>query len=131
MGFLISFLITAFITGISLIIISKIPFLGVEVDSFNKAVIAGIVFGILNAIAGLICAILGFPLIVVLTLGLSLLVIFIINIVVFGVTAALVQGFRLRYGIWSAVLGAIALSIVNSILFWILGQLGIIGAAPV
>jgi len=40
-----------------------------------------------------------------------------------------VRGFRLRNGIISAVLGAIALSIINGLLFWLLGQTGVLPAA--
>jgi putative membrane protein len=122
-GALIGFLITAVVTAISLIIISYIPFLGIEVDNFRKALTAGIVFGVLNGLASLICAILKFPLFVILSLGVSLLVVFLINVIIFGLTAVIVTGFRLRNGVLSAVLGAIALSIVNSILFSIFGRL--------
>lgn len=128
MNILIGFLITAVITAISLIIISYIPFLGIEVDSPGKALIAGIVFGILNGLASLICAILKFPLFIVLSLGISLLVVFLINVIVFGLTAMIVEGFRLRNGILSAVLGAIALSVINGILFSLFGRL--LFAAP-
>jgi putative membrane protein len=48
------------------------------------------------------------------------------SILVFGLSALLVQGFRLRYGIISAIVGAIALSIVNSILVFILRQVGVV-----
>ncbi len=51
-SFLIAFLVTALVTAISLIVISKIPFLGVEVDSFGKALTAGVIFGILNGLLG-------------------------------------------------------------------------------
>ncbi len=37
--------------------------------------------------------------------------------------AWLVDGFRLRWGIWSALLGAIALGFINSILYQVLGPL--------
>lgn len=54
-----------------------------------------------------------FPLIL-LTFGLFL---FVLNAVIFGLAAAIVPGFRLRYGIWSALIGAIALSVINSLIF--------------
>ncbi|MBD0269563.1 phage holin family protein [Pseudanabaena sp. FACHB-2040] len=125
MGFITSFLIIAVVTAISLLIISKIPPLGVEVVSFSKALQSGIVFGILNGVAGFIFQFLGWPLFVVLTLGFSLLILLLINVIVFSLTAKLVEGFSLRYGIWSAVLGAIALSFVNGVIFWLLGQFGV------
>jgi putative membrane protein len=36
------------------------------------------------------------------------------NVIVFASAAKLVEGFSLRMGIWSAVLGAIALAVVSS-----------------
>lgn len=118
-GFLIAFLITAVVTAISLMIISKIPFLGVEVDSAGKALISGVVFGILNGLLGWLG---GSVILNVLTLGILWLI---VNTLIFGLSARIVEGFRLRNGILSAVLGAIALSIVNGFLFWILGAVGL------
>ncbi|HEY9761984.1 MAG TPA: phage holin family protein [Trichocoleus sp.] len=126
MGFLISFLVVAVVTAISLVILSKIPPLGVEVSSFGKALQSGIVFGILNGLAGLIFGFLRMPLFVVLSLGVSYLILWIINALVFGATAKLVDGFSLRHGIWSAILGAIALSIVNGVLLWLLARFGVV-----
>ncbi len=111
MSHLIAFIITTLVTAVSLIILSKLP-LGIEIDSFQKAVISAIVLGIVNGILSFI----SFPL-TFLTLGLFA---FVVNIVAFGLAAWLVEGFRLRWGIWSALLGAIALSIVNSILYKLL-----------
>ncbi|MBE9115190.1 phage holin family protein [Lusitaniella coriacea LEGE 07157] len=109
------FLIVCLVTAVSLIIISKLP-LGIEVDDIWKAVVAGIVFGILNAFVKPILFWLTLP-ISVLTLGLFALF---LNVIIFGLAAWLVTGFRLQWGIWSAILGAIVLSILNSILFHIL-----------
>lgn len=113
---IVSIIVTLLVITISLIIVSKIPFLGVEIDSFNKALIAGIVFGILNAIGSFLIP----P--IPITLG---LVSFIINVIVFGLSAKLVEGFRLRYGVWSAILGAIFMAIVLSIISAILSAVGI------
>ena len=115
MGFIIGFVVTLVVTAIALFIISKLP-LGVEIDGINKALVSALVFGILNALA--------YPLKAILTAGpLELLffpILILINIVVFGLTAKLVEGFRLR-SIWSAVFGALLLGVLNSILFKILG----------
>lgn len=119
-SFLIAFLITALVTAISLIIISKIPFLGVEVDSFGKALISAVVFGVLNGLLGWLG---GSRILNVLTLGFLWLI---VNTVIFGLSAKLVEGFRLRKGVLSAILGAIALSIINGILFYILGAVGLV-----
>jgi putative membrane protein len=115
MDFLIPFLIGAIVTAIALLIISKIPFLGVEVDGVGKALLAGIVFGILNWGLGWMA---GSRILNVLTLGILWLV---VNTIIFGLSAWLIEGFRLRYGVISAILGAIALTFVNSILFKVLG----------
>ena len=106
------------VTTISFLIISKLP-IGVEIDSFGKAVISAAVFGILNAILRPILGFFTFPFII-LTFGLF---VFVLNAIIFGLAAALVPGFRLRWGFWSALIGAIALSVVNSLLFNLLAAL--------
>ena len=110
-GLLISWLVTT----ISFLIISKLP-IGVEVDSFKKAAISAGVFGILNALLKPILTFFSFPFIV-LTFGLFL---FILNAIIFGIAAAIVPGFRLRWGLWSALIGSLALSFINSIIFSII-----------
>ncbi|WP_071515536.1 phage holin family protein [Geitlerinema sp. PCC 9228] len=113
-GLIISWLVTA----VSLLIISKIP-TGVEIDSFGKALLSAAVFGILNAILKPVLAFFAFP-VTVLTFGLFSIV---INAIIFGLAAWLVSGFRLNWGIGSALLGSIALGFVNSILFKALATL--------
>ncbi|PSM49643.1 hypothetical protein C7Y66_08255 [Chroococcidiopsis sp. CCALA 051] len=111
-------LITWLVTTISFLIIARLP-LGVEIDSFGKAAVSAAVFGVLNALLRPILGFFTFPLIL-LTLGLFL---FVLNAIIFGLAAALVTGFRLRWGIWSALLGSIALSLINSVLFNLLATL--------
>ncbi len=111
---IVPFLIAALVTAVSLVIISKLP-LGIEVDSFGKAFVAGIVFGILNALTTPVLNALG--LLNFITLGIFGLV---VNVIVFGLAAWFVEGFRLKWGLLSAFLGAIALSFVNSFLMQIL-----------
>ncbi|MDZ4877934.1 MAG: hypothetical protein CLLPBCKN_007369 [Chroococcidiopsis cubana SAG 39.79] len=111
-------LITWLVTTISFLIIARLP-LGVEIDSFGKAAVSAAVFGVLNALLRPILGFFTFPLIL-LTLGLFL---FVLNAIIFGLAAALVTGFRLRWGIWSALLGSIALSLINSLLFNLLATL--------
>ena len=111
-------LITWLVTTISFLIIARLP-LGVEIDTFGKASVSAAVFGVLNALLRPILGFFTFPLIL-LTLGLFL---FVLNAIIFGLAAALVTGFRLRWGIWSALLGSIALSLINSILFNLLATL--------
>ncbi|PSF34563.1 hypothetical protein C7H19_18530 [Aphanothece hegewaldii CCALA 016] len=112
---ILSLLISLVVTAISFIIISKLP-IGVEIDNFKKALISALVFGLLNAFVRPIISFFAFPFTLI-TFGLFA---FVINAIIFGLAAALVQGFRLRNGIISALLGAIALAFVNSILNQIL-----------
>lgn len=108
-------LIAWLVTSVSLFIISKLP-LGIEIDSFAKAVVSAAVFGILNAFLRPILGFFAFP-ITFLTFGLFS---FVLNAIVFGLAALLVHGFRLRGGVLSALIGAIALSIMNSLIYQLL-----------
>ena len=108
MNSIIELLIAWIVTTVSLIIISKLP-LGVEIDTFKKALISSAVFGAINSLLQLVFFIPNF-----LTFGLFS---FIVNIIAFGLAAKLIVGFRLRWGIWSAVIGALALSVINSLLY--------------
>lgn len=112
---ILSIIISLLVTTIALFIISKLP-TGVEIDSIQKGFISAIVFGILNAILHPILAFIAIP-ITFLTFGLFSLV---INGIIFGLAAFLVHGFRLRWGFWSALIGAFALSVINSIIYKIL-----------
>jgi putative membrane protein len=115
------FLISVVVTAVSLWIISKLP-TGVEIDNPLKALVAGAIIGALNGLYSLIPGWLrAIP--AVLSLGLIPLI---GSIIVFSLAAWLVEGFRLRWGIGSAVLGAIALAIVNFILFSILTQIRLV-----
>ena len=57
---IVSLLIAWLITSVSLFIISKLP-TGVEIDSFQKAIISAAVFGLLNALLRPILGFLAFP----------------------------------------------------------------------
>ncbi|HIK45149.1 MAG TPA: phage holin family protein [Leptolyngbyaceae cyanobacterium M65_K2018_010] len=116
------FLISVLVLAVSLLIISKIPPVGVEIDSPIKALLAGAIIGAFNGIWAL------FPqafrtMTGVLSLGLIPLI---GSIIVFGLAAWLIEGFRLRWGLWSAIMGAIALAIVSSILNWLLRSVGLL-----
>ena len=118
---MIAFLIFVVVTAISLLIISKLP-IGIEIDNPVNALLGGAIIGLFNGVWGL------FPqwfrtLNTVVSLGLIPLI---GSIIIFGLAAWLVEGFRLRWGIVSAIIGAIALSIINSILFFILRETGLL-----
>lgn len=117
---MIAFLITILVMAVSLWLVSKLP-LGVDIDSPAAALIGGAIIGVFSGLWHL------FPnwfraANAVISLGLIPLI---GSIIVFGLAAWLVEGFRLRWGIWSAILGAIALSLINSILSFILNQIGL------
>lgn len=87
---------------------------GISVSGAGAALIAAAVIGLVNATLGLVLKILTFPLTLV-TLGLFW---FVINALMLEVASAFVRGFQVR-GFGAAFLGAILLSIVSSLLQWI------------
>ncbi|MBD2545095.1 phage holin family protein [Planktothricoides raciborskii] len=113
MANIIQLLIIWLVTAISFVIISKIP-TGVEIDDFNKALFSAAVFGILNALVRQVIAVVTVP--VLGGIFSDFLLRTLLNMIIFGLAAYLVEGFRLRWGIWSALLGSLALGFINSIL---------------
>ena len=109
------------VTSISLYIISKLPTLGFEIYPPLNPFISAAVLGIVTAVIKPILLVAFAPLNVVTVDLLSDLLTFIITVVCFGLAARLVEGFRLRFGIWSAVLGAFTLSIISSLIYGLLG----------
>lgn len=108
------------VTAVSLYIISKLP-IGVEIDSPGKAFMSAAVLGIVTAVVRPILRLaFAIPNFVTFDL-LSGFFTFIITVICFGLAAWLVQGFRLRFGIWSAIIGALALSIISSLIYKLLG----------
>jgi putative membrane protein len=105
------------VTTVSLLIISRIAFFGVTIRSFTTALIVALVLGLLNALLTPILNFIAFiPMI--LTFGLFSVV---INAFVFWLAARLVPGFELERGCLSALLGPVVLSLLNSIILWLLG----------
>lgn len=122
---IVSLLIVWLVTSASFLLISRIPLIGVEVDSLKISLISAAVLGIVNALIKPILELFG-AVPNFFTLGLaSGLIAFIISVICFGITARVVEGFRLRNGIWSAIFGALALSVVynfiSNFIYQILG----------
>ena len=88
---------------------------GISVSGPTAALIAALVIGLVNATIGLLLKILTFPLTIV-TLGLFW---FVINALMLELAAAFVRGFQVR-GFVAAFIGAIVLSIVSSLLQWLI-----------
>lgn len=87
---------------------------GIYVTGPGAALIAALVIGLINATLGLLLKILTFPL-TILTLGLFW---FVINALMLELAAALVNGFYVRNFV-SALIGAVMLSLVSSVLQWL------------
>jgi putative membrane protein len=102
-------------TIISLLIIFKLP-IGLEVDDPTKGFIAAVLFAILDSVSYPLLSSIGLPT----TLIPYELFALIINALLLGIAVFVVPGFRLRWGIWSLVICAFALSVVDSIIFNIL-----------
>jgi putative membrane protein len=102
------------INALSLVIVAYVvP--GFELHGFMAALIAALVFGLVNATLGLLLKILTFPLTIV-TFGLFLIV---INAIMLKMAASVTPGFIVHT--WTAALiGAIVLSLVSAFLHWLI-----------
>ncbi|MBE7383942.1 MAG: phage holin family protein [Leptolyngbya sp. SIO1E4] len=118
---MVGLLITVVVLSISLWLISLLP-IGVEIDSPIKALFGGAIIGVLTGFSHLVPNVLR-TFGAVVSLG---LIPFLFSVIVFGLAAWLIEGFRLRWGILSAIIGALALSVVNGVLTKILEAVGII-----
>lgn len=97
------------ITALALLLVAElIP--GIVVEGLFAAIIAAIILGLLNLIARPVLVVLTLP-ITILTLGLF---IFIINAMLFWFVASFVEGFDVS-GFWPALLGSLIVSIVSAI----------------
>jgi len=84
---------------------------GLKLSGPMAALLAGLILGVVNALVRPVLVVLTLPLTLV-TLGLFL---FVVNGLCLGLTAALVPGLDID-GFWSAVLGALIVTIVSWIL---------------
>jgi putative membrane protein len=108
-----------------LLIVAWLP-LGVEVDSFPIALLAAVVIGLLGTLLIWPLKFLLGPVWAVTSLGglispVSLLFNWLITVILFGLAAALIQGFRLKRGLLSAVLGAVVYAVLSAIILRLLG----------
>lgn len=106
MGLIINWIVYAIAIGLSAYFLP-----GIGVDSVTTALLVAVVLGLINAILRPVLIILTLP-INILTLGLFSLV---INALLVLLAANLVPGFQVD-GFWWALLFALVLSIINSIL---------------
>jgi len=87
---------------------------GIYVEGWGAVIIAAIVLGIINAIIRPILMVLTLPL-TVMTLGLFT---FVINGLMLKLVASVVSGFDVM-GLWPAVVGSVILSVISTVLSWL------------
>lgn len=92
---------------------------GVTIHGAGTFILAGLLMGLVNAIVRPVAFVLTLPLTII-TLGLFL---FVLNAGMFGLVAALLDNFAVA-GFWSAVFGAIIVSITNTVSSWYIGPKG-------
>ena len=92
---------------------------GVHIEGLGNFILAAIVLGLVNGVVRPIAFLLTLPLTIV-TLGLFLLI---LNAAMFGLAAALLDGFAVS-GFWAALFGAIVVSITGTIASWTIGPSG-------
>jgi putative membrane protein len=105
------FVLRACITAIGLWVATRLVS-GIRIDDPWTLVLAGLLLGVVNAIVRPIAILLTLPL-TILSLGLFLLV---INTAMVGLVAALLPGFRIPGGFWSA--------FGTAFIVWVTGWLG-------
>ncbi len=92
---------------------------GVSIRGFGTTLLAALLLGLVNSFIRPIAFLLTLPITIV-TLGIFLLV---LNAAMFGLVAALLDGFTVS-GFWSALFGALIVSITGTIASWYIGPDG-------
>lgn len=92
---------------------------GIRIEGTATLVLAALLYGVVNAVVRPIAIVLTLPITVV-TLGLFLLI---VNAAMFGLVAALLDGFRVA-GLGSALLGSIVVGLTSWAASWYVGPKG-------
>ena len=92
---------------------------GVQIAGTGSFILAAVLLGLVNAFVRPIAFVLTLP-ITIITLGLFLLV---LNAAMFGLVAAMLDNFVVS-GFWSALFGALVVSITSTIASWYIGPSG-------
>ena len=113
------------VRALILLLVSSLP-LGVEMASFSTALWSAVVIGLLGTLLIVPLKLVLGPLWAITSLGglispVSLLFNWLITIILFGVAAWLIDGFRLKNGLVSAIFGAVAYSLMSVIVLRVLG----------
>lgn len=116
---MIGFIARALISAVGLWIATRwVP--GIRIDDPTSLVLAGLLLGVVNAVVRPIAVVLTFP-ITLLTLGFFLLV---VNTAMVALVAALLPGFHIWGGFWSAFLTAVIVGITGWLGSWFIGPRG-------
>jgi putative membrane protein len=92
---------------------------GVWIEGTGNFILAAFLLGLVNAVVRPLVFVMTLPLTVV-TLGLF---IFILNAAMFGLVAAMLDNFQVA-GFWSALFGAVIVSITSTVASWYVGPDG-------
>jgi len=110
-------LIRWLVNAISLWIVTRLDF-GISVPNFKAALVAALVIGLVNATLGIFLKVITFPL-TILSFGIFLII---INAAMLKLAAWLMPA-EFRVSSWgAAIIGAILLSLVSSLLHWLIGD---------
>jgi len=110
-GILVRTLIIALGLGLANVLVP-----GVSIEGALTLVVAALLLGLVNAIVRPLVVLLTLPLTIV-TLGLFL---FVVNAAMFGLVAAMLEGFRVA-GFFSALFGAIVVGLTSTLASWYIG----------
>jgi len=113
-GILVRTLIIALGLGLANVLVH-----GVSIEGALTLVVAALLLGLVNAIVRPLVVLLTLPLTIV-TLGLFL---FVVNAAMFGLVAAMLEGFRVA-GFFSALFGAIVVGLTSTLASWYIGADG-------
>ena len=123
------------VRALVLLLVAAMP-LGVELAGFQAAFSSAVAIGLLGTLLILpLKFVLALPWAVTSLGGLiapvSWLFDWLITVILFGLAASLIDGFRLKEGLRSAVLGAVAYSVISAVFIRVLGlaNVGVIRAA--
>ena len=113
------------VRALVLLLVAALP-LGVEVDSFGVALLSAVVIGLLGTLLIVpLKALFAVPWAITSLGGLiapiSWLFNWAITVILFGLAAWLIEGFRLRRGWVSAVLGAVVYAVISTVVLRLLG----------
>ena len=103
------------VTLIIVIVIFQVP-IGMTVDNARKGFITAVAFAIIDALSHPTLVALGLPDDLVPFEVFS----FVINGLLMIVVGFFVPGFRLRWGVWTVVLCAVVLSLIETVIFYML-----------